>query len=170
MCWCQESLPIAEPVSAMKASQLYLLQEITSKKLCIHGSGESDLFLTVHKRSAEITVCIISSQEQPKCTKTKNKAQVKEGNRREAAAAHLTQFTQICHFESIEKCPAKCLSRDPWLENLYKSSLCLFQKSICGLYHARKFFPACGSQNQLKSRATSEESVKHNWDRKATIC
>ena len=59
----------------MKASQLYLFQETTSKNLCIRGSGETDLFLTVHKRSAEIAVCIISSQEQSKRTKTKNKAQ-----------------------------------------------------------------------------------------------
>lgn len=37
-----------------------------------------------------------------------------------------------------EKCPpAKWLSRDPWLEKWYKSSLCLLQKSIWGLYHAR---------------------------------
>lgn len=71
----------------MKVSQLYLFQEITSKKLCIHGSGESDLVLTVPKRSAEIAVAIISSQDQSKCTKNKNKAQVKGGNRRDAAAA-----------------------------------------------------------------------------------
>lgn len=58
-------------------------------------------------------MCTISSQEPSKWSKTKNKAQVKQGNRREAIAAHLTRFTQICHFRSTEKCAAaKCLSRD----------------------------------------------------------
>lgn len=97
----------------MKASQLYLFQEITSKSLCIHGSGESDLFLTVHKRSAEISVCMISSQEQSKCTKPKNKAQVKEGNGREGATAHLTQVTQICRCRSREMSSCKVIIKGP---------------------------------------------------------
>lgn len=61
-----------ESISAVPVPGNYI------KNPCTHGSGESDLFLMAHERSTEITVCIISSQEESKCTKTKNKAQWKK--------------------------------------------------------------------------------------------
>lgn len=62
----------------MKASQLYLFQEIASKNLCAHGSGEPDLFLTVCKGQLRSLRGLFHPRNSPSVPKPKIELKWKE--------------------------------------------------------------------------------------------